>query len=183
MKTATAFLALTIVCAPMLAQTPTRRIFAGQQFPAQAESAIKQAAVQLGDQKRIFERDLEVMNHLRIADDALADNMQPSAAVQKAFDHVDKAKSLSPEITVLQGVIRVHKEIDAARRSPASADFGRLRSLLRDEALRPASRVVVRNALRLEEETLAWIKVQELVSAHLRTLSEIAGESLRASER
>ena len=49
-------------------------------------------------------------------------------------------------------------------------------------AILPAQRVAARNALALEEQILDWIKVQQLISAHLRRMSEIAGESLRASQ-
>ncbi len=171
---------LMFLATPLLAQPAGR---GGPQRAPVAESAVKQAAQQLAGEKRVFERDLEVMNHLRIADDALADNMQPSAALAKAFEHVEKARGLGADLLVMEGLIRIHRELESAKRSPATADFGRLRSVLRDDGLRPASRVVVRNALRLEEEVLAWIKVQELVSAHLRSLSEIAGDSLRASAR
>jgi hypothetical protein len=149
---------------------------------AAGEIAIKQAAERLADEKKGYERDVAVLRHLRLADAALADAMQPSNALQKAFEEVDAARGLDPDFLVVQGVIRMHDELDAARRSPQAADFGRLRSLLRSEALNPAARVTVRNALHLQEETLAWLKVQQLITDHLRALSEISGNSLRASE-
>ena len=148
-----------------------------------AEMAVKQAVEQLANVRKGIERDVEVLNRLRTADDALVDNMQPSNAIQKAYEQVEEAKRLGPDFTVMQGVIKIERELEAARRSPLGADFGHLRSILRDEALGPASRVVARNALRLQEETLAWMKIQELIATHVRTLSEIAGDSLRAAQK
>lgn len=145
-----------------------------------AEMAIKQAMEMSGMQKKAVERDLEVFAHLRAADIALTDPMQPFNAIQKAYEEVDKAKSLMPEFFVMQGVIKEQRELENARLSPASADFGRLRANLSENALGPASRVVTRNARRIEEETLAWLKVQELISAHVRLMTELAGDSLRA---
>jgi len=168
---------------PLLAQTPTR--VRTPRFPMRAdmaEMAVKQAAEQLADEKKGFERDVAVLRHLRTADAALADSMQPENSLQKAFEEVTAAKSLGPDFLVAQGVIRVHHELENARRSPGATDFGHLRTVLRSEALVPASRVMVRNALRLEEETLSWLKVQQLIAEHLRTLSEISSTSLRASE-
>lgn len=148
-----------------------------------AEMAIKQAAEQLVFEKKSLERDIEVLRRLRNADAALADAMQPATALQKAYEEVDAAKSLGPEFLVMQGVGRALEQLESARRSPGAADFGRLRSILRDDAVGPASRVAVRNALRLQDETLAWMRVQELVSVHLRTISEITSESLRAAQQ
>ncbi|HVT43669.1 MAG TPA: hypothetical protein VMT00_04695 [Thermoanaerobaculia bacterium] len=146
-----------------------------------AEQALKQATEQLADRKKRFEGDLEVLRRLHAADKALVDSLQPSIAVQKAFEHVEEAERLAVEFVVKQGIIRARQALEDARRSPASADFERLRSVLRTEALGPASRLVARNALGLEEEVLAWAKLQESISAHLRALSEIAAESLRAA--
>lgn len=81
-----------------------------------------------------------------------------------------------------QGLSRVRRGLEEARRSPATADFGRLRSLVQEQALGPSSRLVVRNATRLQEEMLAWIQVQELIAMHLKNLAEITCESLRASD-
>ena len=148
-----------------------------------AEGIVKEAARLLVEQRKLYERDIKVLAHLRNADDALADAMQPSSALQMAYEEVDKALSLEPEFLVKQGVIRMRQELDAARDSPTNADFGRLRSLLREEAFGPASRVAIRNAAELQEETVAWLKVQVLVADHLRSLSEISSESLRAAER
>lgn len=148
-----------------------------------AEIAVKQAMEQLASFRKMYDRDVEVLNNLRGADDALADAMQPSNAIQKAYESVEHAKALGPDFLVMQGVIKIERELESARRSPMSADFGRLRSVLRDEALGPAIRLVARNALRLQEETLAWMRVQELIAAHVRTMTEIAGESLRAAQK
>jgi hypothetical protein len=150
---------------------------------AGAEAAIREAMQQLGAEKKIFERDLEVLAKLRAADQALIDTMQPSVSIQKAFEEVGAAKMQGADFVVMQGITRAEQELEAARRSPGTADFGRLRATLRREALGPASRVVVANALRLEDETLAWIKVQEMITSHQRALSEITSESLRAAER
>jgi hypothetical protein len=177
------FLCFALVAVPALAQTPPRaRVVRPLMRADTAESAVKQAADQLGAERKIFERDIEVLAHLRAADAALADTMQPATAVQKAYEAVGKARSLPPEFLVMQGVIRAHQELETARRSPTNTDFGRLRSIIRDLALGPASRVAVRNALRLEDETLAWIKVQQLIADHLKVLTEIASQSLRAAE-
>lgn len=147
-----------------------------------AESAVKRATEMMAASKKIMERDLAVLLHLRNADTALRDPMQPVNAITKALEEVEAAKSLDPEFLVMQGVLRTLDELERARRSPGSADFPRLRSILRDDALEPASRLAARNALALQEEMLAWLKVQELITAHLAALSEIAGNSLRATQ-
>jgi hypothetical protein len=163
--------------------SPPMRVRPTGQHVNNAEMAIKQAVDAAGMMQKAMDRDLEVLTLLRAADVALTDPMQPLNAIQKAYEEVDKAKSLRPDFDVYQGVIKVQRELESARLSPASADFGRLRALLAEHALRPAARVVTRNALRLQEETLAWMKVQELISVHVRTMTEIAGESLRAVEK
>ena len=148
-----------------------------------AEAAVKQAMDQLAADKKAYERDLDVLRHLRAADVALTDPMQPNNAVQKAHEEVGAAKILNPEFTVMQGVIRAEKEIENARLSPMTTDFGRLRGIIRTEAIGPASRVVARNGARLQDDTLSWIRVQELISSHLRQLAEISAESLRAASQ
>lgn len=148
-----------------------------------AEAAVKQAIEQLGAIRKLCERDIAVLQHLRAADAALADPMQPLNAMQKAYEEVEAAKGLGPEFYVMQGVIRADREIDGARQSPATADFGRLRSILRNEAIGPASRVAVRDAVTLQDESLAWLRVQQLIADHLRTISEISSGVLRASEQ
>lgn len=147
-----------------------------------AESALKQSMDALTAFKKVYDRDVEVLAHLRGADDALADTMQPSISVQKAYEEVEKADSLRPDFVVEQGVIKARQELESARRSPMSADFGHLRGIIRGEALGPAARVVARDALRLQEETISWLRVQELIAAHVRTLAEITGEGLRAAQ-
>jgi hypothetical protein len=181
------FLVLTLAGVSALAQTrervrpvPGPRIAGGA---LTAEMAVKQAMEQLAATKKAYDRDVEVLNFLRGADDALADAMQPSNAIEKAYESVEKAKGSGPDFTVMQGVLKIERELESARRSPIGADFGRLRSVLRDEALGPAIRVAARNALRLQEESLAWLRVQELIAAHVRTLTEISGESLRAAQK
>jgi len=182
------FVVLMLLAAPLLAQTRERRPPVGYRTPPNlgaqsAEAAVKQAMEQLVTMKKVVDRDIEVLTHLRAADAALVDNMQPTVSIQKAYEEVEKAKALNPEFNVMQGVIKNERELEGARRSPIGADFGHLRTILRDEALGPASRVVVREALRLQEETAAWMKVQELIAAHVRALSDIASDSLRAAQR
>jgi len=175
---------IAIVSFPLLAQGPPRVRPPRPSMSADtAETAVKQASEQLAIIKKICERDVEVLRHLRTADDALTDPMQPDNAVQKAYEEVEAAKRLIPEFLVMQGVIRAEHEIEGARRSPMTADFGHLRSVLRSEALGPASRVAVRDALRLEDEALAWLKVQQLIADHLRAIAEISNQTLRASEQ
>ena len=173
-----------LVTTPLLAQPQRNRpVFRGGPGAQAAEGAVKQSMEQLAAVRKTFEHDVDVLNHLRNADDALVDNMQPSIAIQKAYEEVEQAKRLVPEFTTMQGVIKAERELEGARRSPISADFGHLRSILRDEALGPASRVVIRNAQRLQEETVAWVKVQELISAHVRALTEIAATGLQATQK
>ena len=150
---------------------------------AAAEMAVKQAAEQLGNDRKMYERDLEVLRHLRAADEVLTDPMQPLTAVQKAYEEVGAAKALRPEFATMQGVIKAQEELESARRSPASADFARLRASIRSEAIAPAVKVVARNGLRLQEETLSWLKVQELIATHLRTVAELTGDNLRAAQQ
>lgn len=179
-----ALFVITLVCATLSAQRPTPGRTTRAAFRAEnAEALVRQAAQSLSEERKVLERDIKVLGHLRAADDALVDDMQRAAAIQRAYENVEAARALEPGFLVMQGVIRSKTDIEAARRSPASADFGRLRSVLREEALRPASRVAIRNALRLEEETLAWIKVQELLAVHLRALAELSGDSLRAAQQ
>lgn len=147
-----------------------------------AERAARQAYDQVKIDQRVFENDVAVLRRLREADRALADSTQPVNALQTAYEAVDAAYRLGPESSVMSGVIRILRELDQARRSPAMSDFERLRSLLAEEALTPASRVVVRNSLRLEEETIAWLKVQEAIGAQLRLLSDVKHASLVAAQ-
>lgn len=186
---------LLVICFPLVvvAQPQPRqridrmppRFMPGSQG-AMAEGAIKSAMEQLANDRKIFDRDIEVLRYLRLAEEALTDPMQPNNAIQKAIDNVEKAKSVPPQpidFTVLQGVIKVSKELESARLSPMGADFGRLRSILRSEAIGPAARLVARNGAKLQEETAAWIRIQEMIISHLRQLSDITGDSLRAASQ
>jgi hypothetical protein len=178
-------LSIATLAGPIAAQAPPPRVRGPRPSMTAdvAEGAVKQAMQLLGEIKKICERDIGVLTHLRAADDALADPMQPTNAVQKAYEEVGAAKSLGPEFFVMQGVVKSEHALEDARRSPMTADFGHLRSILRDEAVGPASRVAVRDALRLEDEALSWLRVQQLIADHLRSIAEISNQSLRASER
>jgi len=172
---------VTLVSTPMFAQ-PSRRRPIAPGSAAAAESAVKEAMEQLGEERKAFERDLKVLNFIRESDKALVDAMQPTVALQKAHDAISEAERLNPDFFLGQAIIDARQEIDNALRSPGAADFPRLRARLR-EALGISSRLVVRNALRLQEETIGWLKVQELISLHLKTLADITGDSLRASDQ
>ncbi|HEY0144183.1 MAG TPA: hypothetical protein VGF48_25070 [Thermoanaerobaculia bacterium] len=181
MRALFASFAVVLLALPLLAQSRTTQ----RRLPARADTAeavIKQAGELLVDEKKIYDRDVQVLRHLQAADEALTDDMQRAVGLQTAFEEVAKARSLGADYTVVPGLIKMGNELETARRSISTADFGRLRSLLREHALGPASRVAMRNALKLEEEMLAWLKVQELISVHLRQMSEISGQSLRASQ-
>lgn len=182
MRAPFASLALLLLTVPLVAQ-PARTVRRPLLRPETAEQLVKQSAEQLVEEKKVYDRDIAVLRHLQSADEALADDMQRANAIQKAFEEVGKARQIgSSSQLVAQGLIRMTNELESARRSSANADFGRLRSLLREHASGPASRVARANALKLEEEMLAWLKVQELVSVHLRQMAEVSGESLRASQ-
>ncbi|MGZ5473011.1 MAG: TolC family protein, partial [Thermoanaerobaculia bacterium] len=116
------------------------------------EAAVKRATEMMSIVKKTMERDLAVLLHLRNADAALRDPMQPVNAVTKALEEVEAAKSLEPEFLVMQGVLRILDELESARRSPGSADFPRLRSILRDDALDPASRLAQARARKAEAD-------------------------------
>src|SRR6185295_15113531 len=137
----TAYVSLLLTIATTVIAQP-QRVRPSNGPAINGEMAIKQASDALAMQRKSLERDIEVLTHLRAADVALTDPMQPTNAVEKAWDEVEKAKQLAPEFNVMQGVIRVERELEDARRSPMSADFGRLRATLRREALGPAARVV-----------------------------------------
>ena len=179
MRTLLAGLLAIALTTTLMAQSTTSRQVRPPARTGSAEIAVKQALEILGEERKLIERDMAVLRHIQSADEALVDPMQPANAIQKAYEHIDAAKSLGPEFTVMQGVLRAQQAITEARRSPSSADFGRLRSVVQQEAKGPASRLVIRNAMRMEEEALAWLKVQELIAQHLRVMSEITGESLR----
>lgn len=147
-----------------------------------AQGMVKEAMERLGDERKEYERDLKVLNHIRNSDKALVDPMQPTVALEKSHDQIAEAERLNTDFFLAQAIIKARQEVDEARRSPGSADFERLRARIR-EALGISSRLVVRNALHLQEETMAWISVQELIATHLKLLADITGESLRASDQ
>src|SRR6266851_3552550 len=85
-------ISIATVAFPILAQTqPPPRVVRAErslQTSGVAEVAVKQAAEQLVGLRKICERDVAVLAHLRAADDALADAMQPANVVQKAYEEV-----------------------------------------------------------------------------------------------
>lgn len=174
---------IVVLAFPLFAQ-PSRRMRpprAATQMDA-VEIALRQAAEQLARDRKIVERDVSVLRHLRAAASALADAMQPANALEKAHEEVSEAKRLAPDFTVMQGLIKVEQALDDARRSPGAADFDRLRTLLRNEALTPASRAATRDALDLQDDTVAWLKVQQQIANHLRAIAELSADSLRAAQ-
>ena len=174
---------MALLCATLEAQRPQRRpMTPGIQSAQNAEMAIRLAAERLAEMRKAVERQLQVLAHVRSSDAALVDAMQPTVAVQEAYEHLIKAESLNQDPFVRQGLMRARQTSDAARKSPGTADFGQLRSVIREEALGPASRLAMRSATALQDETLAWMTVQELIAIHLKTLSEITGEALRAAQ-
>ena len=183
---------LMAVSLPLFAQAPPRRVLrpGPTPFADNAEMAIKQAAEQLTAIKKITDRDLAVLDHIRVADGALTDPMQPFNAIQKAYEEVDAAKTLleaarsqPAEFAVYQGVIKTERELESAKLSPMTADFGHLRLVVGGEALGPARRAALRDAIRVQDELLAWLRVQQLISDHVKALSEISSQTLRASEQ
>jgi hypothetical protein len=84
---------MAVLAGSIAAQTPSRAMRPRPSPSADiAEGAVKQAMQQLGDIKRICERDIGVLTHLRAADDALTDPMQPANAVQKAYEEVARRR-------------------------------------------------------------------------------------------
>lgn len=178
---------LLLIAVPSLAQRPRPLPRSG--FADQSEGNVKQAMEMFVPIKKMCDRDIEVLAHLRAADNALVDPMQPSNAIQKAIDEVDAASRLEqdksqgpPEFLVMQGISKVQAELQSAKLSPMTADFPHLRATLREYALGPASRVAVRDASALQAETMAWLRVQQLISEHVRIVAEETGAVLRASE-
>ena len=175
-------LSLVLITLPLLAQTSGRRPPRTPLRADGAESSIRFAAEQLANDRKAIERDVAVLRRLRAADAALADSMQPANALQKAYEEVSEARRLAPDLAALQGVIKLQQALEDARRSPGAVDFGHLRSLLRTDALGPMSRVVVHNTLMLQAETVAWLRIQQMIGDHLRTLTDLSADSLRAAE-
>ena len=176
-------LVLMVISTSLFAQPrPSRRPGMQVQGVGSAELAVKQAAERLVNTRKGIELGLKVLQHIRASDRALIDPMQPSIAVQKAFEEISEAERLNPSPQLAVGIIRARQTVDAARKSPASADFGRLRATIREDALGPVQRQVVRAATQLHDETMAWLAVQELISTHLKSLADITGEGLRAAD-
>lgn len=178
-----AFMTIAFVCVAAEGQqrVPPRRP-AGMMGPSAAQNAVRQAAERLGNERKGIEVMLRVLQHIRNSDRALVDPMQPAIAVQKAFEELSEAERLMTEPVLRTGLIRARQALEAARNSPATADFGRLRATVREEALDPVSQAVIRLATALHEESLAWISVQEQIAGHLKVLADITGESLRAAQ-
>jgi hypothetical protein len=177
-------LAFLLVSMPLFAQTKIVRPARPATFLADnAESALKQAMDQFGALKQACERDVSVLAHVRAADAALTDPMQPSNAVQKAWEELETAKQQQPDFVVYQGIVKAEREVENAKLSPMTADFPHLRVVLRDNALGPAARVVVRDASSLQAESMAWLHVQQLIGDHVRALSEVTAAALKASDQ
>ena len=176
---------LVLVSTSVFAQQPRtvrRTPPTASQNVQQAEMAVKNAIERFGNERKALETMLEVHAHIRNADRALVDPMQPSIAIQKAFEEISEAQRKNAEPFLDSGLIRARNEIDAARKSPMSADLGRLRGIIRGQALGPSSRLVVRTSTTLQRETLAWISVQELIATHMKSLAEVTGEGLRTAQ-
>ncbi|HEX7830669.1 MAG TPA: hypothetical protein VF787_13515 [Thermoanaerobaculia bacterium] len=164
-----------------VAQTPTYEP-SGRPYTGSVEANVKSAAMRFAERKEIIDKDIRAMAGLRAADKALTDPTQPGVAIEKAFERVDPVSGLTSDFLVRQGAIRVRQELEAARRSPSTADFGRLRAILQEEAIGPAVRVIARHGAELSEETMKWLALQELIAAHLRQLTETSAEALRATQ-
>jgi hypothetical protein len=182
MRRASLLLAVCVLAFPVWSQQrrPVER--RGPSPATSVEIALRNAIEQFAGRKKMYERDFKVLEHLQRADEILTDPMQPATAIQRSWEQVREAERLEPEFLVMQGVIRARQELESARRSPSSSDFGRLRATLQSEAIGPSRRLVARNALALEEETLEWLRAQEAISRHLREMAELAAESLRRSQ-
>lgn len=174
---------LCLLAPSLLAQTYTERSREAVVRAIRTEGVVREAMRELGEEKKsILEPAIEVLRKIEVADAALVDPMQPSASLDTAWKEIHEARELiGPNSRLRIGFSRVIAELESARRSPMTADLGRIRSLIQGELKRPASREVVENVERLQDEILAWIKVQDLITAHLKTLSEAAGASLKAS--
>jgi len=174
---------LVLFAVPLFGQRSQRPRYFSSPQPAIAEQAVKTAMDALANEKKLYDRDLSVLQHIVAADEALGDTMQPNNAIQKALDEMTAAKVLMPEFVVMQGVDKAYAALEDARRSPFAADFSHLRSVVHSEAQDPAVHAVARNAAKLQDDILGWIKVQELISAHLRGLTEISAASARAAQQ
>src|SRR6266571_2879483 len=137
----TALALMLMTSLPLFAQ---KRPVRTSTFADLAERAIKQATEEFTAVKKICDRDIDVLQHVRTADAALVDPMQPFNAVQKATDEVNIAVGLEqdrrigpPEFTVLQGLLKIQHELASAKLSPMTADFGHLRAVVRESGLGP----------------------------------------------
>ncbi len=173
-----------LACVSVAGQTrpPMRRPPVSSPSAQYAEGAVKAAIEILGNSKKNLDRDVLTLKHLRSADVALTDPMQPAVAIQAALEKVQAAEATVIDFYARQGIIAVRQALESARRSPGSADFGRLRAMLQDGAIGPSARVCARNAASLQEETMAWLTVQDLIGLHLRQMTEISSEHLNAAQ-
>ncbi|HVT02067.1 MAG TPA: hypothetical protein VHL58_01685, partial [Thermoanaerobaculia bacterium] len=115
MRAVPVFLILIVMATSLSGQrVPPGRSSRNQSNTMNAEMSIKQAAQQLGAEKKAFERDIEVLRHLRAADEAMTDPMQPTTSVQKAYEEVGAAKALVTDFLVKQGVVRMDEELERA---------------------------------------------------------------------
>lgn len=191
MKTTTAALLTIVLAFPAVAQRPRPPRPAMMANRADTvEAALKQAAEDLANLKKQIDIDLQVLVHIRAADDALVDAMQPTVAIEKAHDEISQAQTLEaskrffdPDFTVKNGLVKCMTEVERARLSPTTADFGHLRTVVREEGVGPASRRLVREATALSTQTAAWIRIQQQISDHLRVLGDIVAECLKASDQ
>jgi hypothetical protein len=177
-------LMLVVLCSAAATAQPSgqsRRV-PDKEFTYTVETAVRGATERLGQQLKFYAQDTQVLRLLREADDVLSDTMQPSASIQAALDRVQKAEGLASDVFLKNGLVEARNQLEAARRSPGSADFGRLRTMLLEDCIRPALRICLRNATRLQNETQAWLEVQDLIGAQLQLLSEAAYQSLSATQ-
>lgn len=153
---------------------------------SQIETIVKDASRRLTEQKKIVDADLEALALLRAADVALTDPMQPSVALQKALDHVDKAKAILPvhqeNHWVRQGLIAMERALADAKRSPGAADFGRLRFQLHRDCVAPATRVALKHSSSLQQELASWIVAQEWITGHLQLLQQVSADAILAAQ-
>jgi hypothetical protein len=138
-------------------------------------STINRMAEQLGEERKRYERSVAILRHLRTADKALIDAMQPTVAVQKALDEVMKAEGLSPNSNSL---VAMRQELERARLSPTTADFDRLRRLLRENTIDPFARGVLGTAASLQRELTAWLALQNDIANHMDALNQTIGAGL-----
>ncbi|MGA7614645.1 MAG: hypothetical protein WBX15_05625 [Thermoanaerobaculia bacterium] len=147
----------------------------------QAEQNLRQAMQRFAEEKKVYQRDLAVLEHLGKAHAALEDAMQPAVSLEKCHDEVEEARRLITDPLLFAGVRRVSDELESARRSPGMADFDRLRTLLVRETLNRARAIVAENSLRVQNEVAQWLAVQKGIADHLQDLNRVGADSLRKS--